>query len=111
LRIRLADPAQRPLARRTLAGLLRAPVHEGADPVLLTAAVPAARSGRPPSEQAAAAVTGLGRAGVSVGEFALGQPSLDEVFLALTGEHAGSTQAATGSQAAAGSPATTKGSS
>jgi ABC-2 type transport system ATP-binding protein len=62
LRIRLADPAQRSLARRTLAGLLRAPVHEGADPVLLTATVPAARSGRPPSEQAAAAVTGLGRA-------------------------------------------------
>ena len=112
LRIRLADPAQRPLARRTLAGLLRAPVHEGADPVLLTATVPAARSGRPPSEQAAAAVAGLGREGVSVGEFSLGQPSLDEVFLALTGQHAaGSTQAATGSQAAAGSPATTKGSS
>jgi hypothetical protein len=49
---------------------------------------------------------------VSVGEFALGQPSLDEVFLALTGQHAaGSTHAATGSQAAAGAPATTKGSS
>jgi daunorubicin/doxorubicin transport system ATP-binding protein len=112
LRIRLAEPAQRPLARRTLAGLLRAPVHERADPVLLTATVPAARSGRPPSEQAGAAVTGLGRAGVSVGEFALGQPSLDEVFLALTGQHAaGSTQAATGSQGAAGAPATTKGSS
>jgi ABC-2 type transport system ATP-binding protein len=110
LRIRLADPAQRPLARRTLSGLLRAPVHEEADPVLLTATVPAARSGRPPSEQAAAAVTGLGRAGVNIGEFALGQPSLDEVFLALTRQHAaGSTQAATGSRGAAGSPATTKG--
>jgi len=90
LRIRLADPAHRPLARRTLAGLLRAPVHDGADPVLLTATLPAARSGPPPSEQAAAAVTGLGRTGVTVSEFALGQPSLDEVFLALTG-HAGTT--------------------
>ena len=88
LRIRLTDPAQRPLARRTLAGLLRAPVHEGADPVLLTATVPAARSERPPSEQAAAAVTGLGRAGVNIGEFALGQPTLDEVFLALTSRSA-----------------------
>jgi ABC-2 type transport system ATP-binding protein len=85
LRIRLADPAHRPLARRTLAGLLRAPVHDGADPVLLTATLPAARSG-PPSEQAAAVVTSLGRAGISVSEFALGQPSLDEVFLALTGQ-------------------------
>ena len=90
LRIRLADPAQRPLAGRTLAGLLRAPVQDGADPVLLTATVPGARSGRPPSEQAAAAVTGLGRAGVTVGEFSLGQPSLNEVFLALTGQPAAS---------------------
>src|SRR5215468_967468 len=63
LRIRLADPAQRPLARRTLAGLLRAPVQEGDDPVVLTAPVPAARAAQPPSEQAAAAVTELGRAG------------------------------------------------
>jgi daunorubicin/doxorubicin transport system ATP-binding protein len=67
-------------------GLLHAPVHDGADPVLLTATLPAARPGPPPSEQAAAAVTSLGRAGISVSEFALGQPSLDEVFLALTGQ-------------------------
>jgi ABC-2 type transport system ATP-binding protein len=95
LRIRLTNPAQRPLARRTLAGLLRAPVHDGADPVLLTAMLPAARSGQPPSEQAAAAVTGLGQAGIAVGEFALGQPSLNEVFLALTGQPGTSTQSIT----------------
>ncbi len=120
LRIRLADPAQRPLARRKLAGLLRAPVQDGADPVLLTAAVPAARSGRPASDQAAAAVTELARAGITVGEFALGQPSLDEVFLALTGQPIiSSAQAAAEAgttvvgppATAAGSPATTKGSS
>jgi ABC-2 type transport system ATP-binding protein len=113
LRIRLDDPAQRPLARRTLAGLLRAHVHDGADPVLLTAMIPTARSERPPSEQAAAAVTELGRAGITVGGFALGQPSLDEVFLALTGQPtASSAQAAIGAQAtASGSAATTKGSS
>ena len=90
LRIRLADPAQRPLARQALARLLRAPVQDGGDPVLLTATVPASRSGRPPSEQAAAAVAELGRAGIAVGEFALGQPTLDEVFLALTSQPAGS---------------------
>jgi len=95
LRIRLADPAQRPLARRTLTGLLRTPVQEGADPVLLTATVPGARTGQPPSEQAATAVTSLGRAGITVGEFAFGQPSLDEVFLALTSQPATSTQTAT----------------
>jgi ABC-2 type transport system ATP-binding protein len=33
----------------------------------------------------AAAITGLARTGITVSEFALGQPSLDEVFLALTG--------------------------
>ena len=74
LRIRLADPAQRPLAGRTLAGLLHTPVHDGPDPVLLTAAVPAGRAGRPSSEQAAAALAELARAGIAVGEFALGQP-------------------------------------
>ena len=85
LRIRLADPAQRPLARRALAGL-GVLAQDGADPVLLTAPVAAGRSAPPASEQAAAAVTELGRAGIAVGEFALGQPSLDEVFLALTGQ-------------------------
>jgi ABC-2 type transport system ATP-binding protein len=72
----------------TLAALLRAPVQEAADPVLLTATVPAVPSRRPPSEQAATAVAELGRAGITVGEFALGQPSLDEVFLALTSQPA-----------------------
>jgi ABC-2 type transport system ATP-binding protein len=118
LRIRLASPAQRPLARRKLAGLLGVPVHDGTDPVLLTATVPAAHSGLPPSEQAAAAVMELGWAGIAVGEFALGQPSLDEVFLALTGRPATSSapaasgSTATGSRATVtGSPATPKGSS
>jgi ABC-2 type transport system ATP-binding protein len=110
LRIRLADPAQRPLARQTLAGLLRAPVQDGPDPVLLAAAVPAGRSGRPGSEQAAAAVAELGRAGITVGEFALGQPSLDEVFLALTSQPTTSPDpAATGLKTTpAGPPATTE---
>ncbi len=88
LRIRLADPAERPRARQALAGLFEAPVQDGSDPVLLTATVPAGQPGPPPSQQAAAAVTGLGRAGITVSEFALGQPSLDEVFLTLTGRHA-----------------------
>ncbi len=88
LRVRLADPAQGPLARQTLAGLLRTPVHNGSDPVLLTATIPAGHPGCPSSERAAAAVAELARAGIPVGEFALGQPSLDEVFLALTSQPA-----------------------
>ena len=52
--------------------------------MLLTATVSAARSGCPPSQQAATAIAELGRTGIAVSEFSLGQPSLDEVFLALT---------------------------
>ena len=113
LRIRLADPAQRPQARRTLAGLLGALVQDGVDPLVLTAMLPAARSGQPASDQAAAAVAELGRAGIAVGEFALGQPSLDEVFLALTAQPiASSAPAAAGPETTAtGSQIFTKGSS
>ena len=39
-------------------------------------------------ERVAAALDGLSRAGITGTEFALGQPSLDEVFLALTGSRA-----------------------
>jgi ABC-2 type transport system ATP-binding protein len=117
LRIRLADPAQRPKARRALTRLLEVSVHDGADPAELTAQIPAAESGRLASGEAAAAVAELAWAGITVGEFALGQPSLDEVFLALTGRpHASPAPATAGPAAAAsraaatGSPATTKGS-
>ena len=60
-------------------------IQAGADPVALTARIPAGPSAPSASDQVAAAITELGRAGITVGEFALGQPSLDEVFLALTG--------------------------
>jgi ABC-2 type transport system ATP-binding protein len=86
LRIRLADPSQRPLASHTLARLLGVPVRGEADPAVLTATVSAAAHGRPPSDQAASAVGELGRAGITIGEFALGQPSLDEVFMTLTSQ-------------------------
>jgi ABC-2 type transport system ATP-binding protein len=37
-------------------------------------------------ERAAHALTSLAQAGITVTDFSLGQPSLDEVFLALTGQ-------------------------
>jgi ABC-2 type transport system ATP-binding protein len=86
LSIRLADPARRPDARRMLTRVLDVAVQTGADPVALTARIPARPSAPPASERVAAAVTELARAGIAVGEFGLGQPSLDEVFLALTGQ-------------------------
>ena len=83
LRIRLADPADRQQAAQVLTPLLGVPVPGEADPALLTSGIAAAHPG-PASEQAAAALAGLARAGIAVGEFTLGQPTLDEVFLALT---------------------------
>ena len=94
LRIRLARPGQRPDAERILAQLLGAPVRAGADPLVLTAKVPAGRPGQPASDHATAALSRLAGAGIAIGEFALGQPSLDEVFLALTG-HTGTIGQAT----------------
>ncbi len=85
LRIRLADPARRPAAEQTLTRLLGVAVRPDADPVTLTARIPAGPSA---SEHATSAITGLAREGIAVTEFALGQPSLDEVFLALTGHRA-----------------------
>jgi ABC-2 type transport system ATP-binding protein len=85
LRIRLANPAHRPGAERMLTRFLGVTVQAGADPLALTARIPAIPSA---GEQVATAITGLARAGITVSEFALGQPSLDEVFLALTG-HSG----------------------
>ena len=40
------------------------------------------------ADHAAEAIAALSRAAVSIGGFHLGQPSLDEVFLALTGHPA-----------------------
>jgi ABC-2 type transport system ATP-binding protein len=51
------------------------------DPAALSAACSDA-------DRAAAAVAELSRSGVRIAGFSLGQPSLDEVFLALTGHPA-----------------------
>jgi ABC-2 type transport system ATP-binding protein len=80
LRLRLLDPAQRPEAERVLAAELDG-VHLEADPAALSA--PCADADR-----AAGAVAALARGGVGIADFSLGQPSLDEVFLALTGHPA-----------------------
>jgi ABC-2 type transport system ATP-binding protein len=78
--VRVVDPADRPAA----AGVLERVLGEAqlaADPSGLSAACdePA---------RAAEALAALADAGVAVSEFGLGSPSLDEVFLALTGHPA-----------------------
>jgi daunorubicin/doxorubicin transport system ATP-binding protein len=80
LHVRLLDPEQRPEAARVLERGLDA-VHLEPDPAALSAPCSDA-------DRAAEAVAELTRAGVHVAGFSLGQPSLDEVFLALTGHPA-----------------------
>ncbi|MEV3989811.1 ATP-binding cassette domain-containing protein [Streptomyces sp. NPDC049837] len=82
--VRLREPGQRPEAERVLRAALNATVQLDHDPVALTATVDGHGTELGAAEQAARALTELARAGVTVDNFALGQPSLDEVFLALT---------------------------
>ncbi|HYM57818.1 MAG TPA: ATP-binding cassette domain-containing protein [Solirubrobacteraceae bacterium] len=81
LHVRLLDPERRTEAERVLSRALDAPVHLEPDPGALSAPVADA-------ERASDAIAELFRAGVTVADFSLGQPSLDEVFLALTGHPA-----------------------
>ena len=81
LHVRVLDPAQREEAQRVLARTLDAPVHLESDPAALS--VPVADA-----ERGSDAVTALFAEGVGVANFSLGLPSLDEVFLALTGHTA-----------------------
>jgi ABC-2 type transport system ATP-binding protein len=77
LHVRLLEAHQRPAAEALLSRELGGVVLE-ADPAALSAACADADRG-------AVAVAELSRSGVRIAEFSLGQPSLDEVFLALTG--------------------------
>ena len=78
--MRLLDPEQRPEAEELLDRALGAVILEP-DPAALSASCADA-------DRAAEAVAELARSGVRIADFALGQPSLDEVFLALTGHQA-----------------------
>jgi ABC-2 type transport system ATP-binding protein len=80
LHVRLLDPEQRPAAEQILARELGA-VHAEPDPAALSSQCANADRG-------AQAVATLAAAGIGLASFTLGQPSLDEVFLALTGHPA-----------------------
>jgi ABC-2 type transport system ATP-binding protein len=80
LHVRLLDPEQRAQAGQLLSRELGA-VHLEPDPAALSVQCADADRG-------ADAVAELSRAGVGIADFSLGQPSLDEVFLALTGRPA-----------------------
>ncbi|HEU5417863.1 MAG TPA: ATP-binding cassette domain-containing protein [Streptosporangiaceae bacterium] len=98
LRVRLAEPGNRDLARHLLASALGVEVRPDSDPAVLTARIAGTAAGpaadQPGGQDGAAAVAWalarLAGDGIGVAGFSLGQPSLDEVFLALTGHGADS---------------------
>ncbi len=81
LRVRLIDPQQRSGAEEVLRGALGTNCAMEPDPAVLSASCS-------DPDRAAEAVAELARSGIRIADFSLGQPSLDEVFLALTGHPA-----------------------
>ena len=80
LHVRLLDPEQRPEAERVLTRQLGRVTLEPDIAALSASCIDADRG--------AAALAELAAAGVQIADFSVGQPSLDEVFLALTGHPA-----------------------
>jgi ABC-2 type transport system ATP-binding protein len=79
LHVRLDDAARVREASEALRRALGDSVHEGSEPGTLSARV----GGDP---RVADALAALASAGIGVAELTLGQPSLDDVFFALTGK-------------------------
>ena len=88
LQVRLLDPGRREEAVQLLSRELGASIRLESDPAVLSAQITTADSAREIGARTTGALAKLSAAGVSIGQFALGQPSLDEVFLALTGRTA-----------------------
>ncbi|MCA5892987.1 ATP-binding cassette domain-containing protein [Isoptericola sp. NEAU-Y5] len=79
--LRLADAGQRAVAAAVVEKVLGSEPTLPTDPYALTARVP-----DDGGDAVAALLPALSEAGIAVPEFSLGQPSLDEVFLTLTGK-------------------------
>ncbi|MEU3793610.1 ATP-binding cassette domain-containing protein [Streptomyces fructofermentans] len=81
LHVRLVKAEARPEASQLLAQALAAPVFQESDPFALSVRTDE-------TERVARALAELARSEIAVSDFAFGRPSLDEVFLALTGHPA-----------------------
>ncbi len=79
LRVRVANADQRARAIELVTGVIGDGVFAAQEPVELTARVEGAA-------QAARVLAALGEGKIEIAQFAVGDPSLDEVFLALTGK-------------------------
>jgi ABC-2 type transport system ATP-binding protein len=92
LHVRLLDPGDRERARQVLVAALDE-AHQEPDPTALSAPCSDA-------DRAAATLAELAGEGIGIADFSLGQPSLDEVFLALTGHPAEEDEGSLGKEAA-----------
>ncbi|MBU9711536.1 ATP-binding cassette domain-containing protein [Evansella tamaricis] len=81
LHVRVLDPEKRSKAQLILAQKLKVPIQALSEPTALTARVT-------DTQLVAEAIGELSHSGIAVTDFSLGQPSLDEVFLTLTGKPA-----------------------
>ncbi|MEU5127321.1 daunorubicin resistance protein DrrA family ABC transporter ATP-binding protein [Streptomyces mobaraensis NBRC 13819 = DSM 40847] len=90
--VRLEDAGCRERAAGVLDACLSGVTQRDDDPVALT--VRLGGGGAAAAEQASRALAELTRAGIGVESFSLGQPSLDEVFLALTDDGSGADRVA-----------------
>jgi ABC-2 type transport system ATP-binding protein len=86
VRVRLLDPDQRPQALHVLGTTLGVPVQTEPDHATVSAQIPRHDDDGDPGRRAAHALAELSRAGIAISDFTVGQPTLDEVFLALTGK-------------------------
>jgi ABC-2 type transport system ATP-binding protein len=91
LQLRLLDGDQRPRARQILAGALDGTIQLGADPLALSMLLATRPDATDVGWLVGRTMTQLADAGVGIADLSLGQPSLDEAFLALTGHRAGPT--------------------
>lgn len=78
LKVQVAEPARREQAAEILASALGSEILRESDPTALTARLQQ-------GTRASQALHALEEAGIDVESFSLGQPSLDEVFLTITG--------------------------
>lgn len=78
LHVRMLDPKQRPKAKQLLEEKLKATIHLSSDQTALYVRTA-------DTERVIHALRELSKADINITDFSLGQPSLDEVFLSLTG--------------------------
>ncbi|MCX5008981.1 ATP-binding cassette domain-containing protein [Streptomyces sp. NBC_00638] len=88
LHLRLTDEEKRPRALRILSDALEGTVQLAAEPHSLSMTLATRPERTDVGRLVGRAMTRLADAGVGIADLSLGQPSLDEAFLALTGHRA-----------------------